>query len=58
MALSRKRPSRVTAYCGLLPMTLPPVASQVWNSATGVATDGSAEPGEKETAIIFPSGAM
>src|ERR1043166_6701664 len=54
----RKRPSRATAYCGLLPRTLIPVARCVGKRATGV--DGCAAAPEKvnDADIIVPSGAM
>src|SRR5439155_2733137 len=56
--LSKNRPSRDTAYCGLLPRTLMPVARYVWNSGTGSFTSGAAPPNAIDTAIILPSGAM
>ena len=57
-AFIRKRPSRDTAYCGLLPITLPPVARYVSNSATGACSVGPPPEKATFTAIILPSGAM
>ena len=56
--LRRNRPSRATAYCGLLPRTLVPVARSVWNSATGGLTTGDAPSRATLTAVIRPPGAM
>src|SRR5688572_19824994 len=56
-ALSRNRPSRDTAYCGLLPMTFVPVARYVSKSALGSCTFGDGPLKTIETAINLPSGA-